>query len=63
MILQAREDTLRAERTSIGDMFRRGLISEEVYNELVRITDNRTAALKLILAERHDEEPLIDKEA
>ncbi|MDX1689133.1 MAG: Na+/H+ antiporter [Candidatus Promineifilaceae bacterium] len=64
MILQAREDTLRAERTSIGDMFRRGLISEEVYNELVRITDNRTAALKLILAERRDDEgPLIEKEA
>ena len=63
MILQAREDTLRAERSSIGEMFRRGLISEEVYNELLRITDNRTAALKLILADRRDDdEPIISEE-
>ena len=64
MILQAREDTLRAERSSIGEMFRRGLISEEVYNELVRITDNRAAALRFILADRRDDEgPLLNKEA
>jgi CPA1 family monovalent cation:H+ antiporter len=53
MMLQAREDTLRAERSAIAEVFRRGLVSEEVYNELVRVTDNRTAALNLILAERH----------
>lgn len=53
MMLQAREDTLRAERSAIAEVFRRGLVSEEVYNELVRATDNRTAALNLILSERH----------
>ena len=53
MVLQAREDTLRAERSAIAEVFRRGLVSEEVYNELVRVTDNRTAALNLILSERH----------
>lgn len=55
MMLQGREDTLRAERSAIAEVFRRGLVSEEVYNELVRVTDNRTAALNLILAERHGE--------
>lgn len=55
MMLQAREDTLRAERSAIAEVFRRGLVGEEVYNELVRVTDNRTAALNLILSERHGE--------
>lgn len=50
MILQARDDTLRAERSAIADVFRRGLISEEVYNELLRNVDNRAAALNLIAA-------------
>jgi CPA1 family monovalent cation:H+ antiporter len=61
MVLQAREDTLRAERSAIGDVFRRGLIGEEVYNELVRETDNRAAALSLILSERQTE-PVVEKE-
>lgn len=52
MILQAREDTLRAERTAIAEVFRRGLIGEEVYNDLIRETDNRAAALNLILTGR-----------
>jgi CPA1 family monovalent cation:H+ antiporter len=52
MLLQAREDTLRAERSAIGDVFRRGLIGEDVYDELIRETDNRTAALNRILALR-----------
>lgn len=55
MMLQAREDTLRAERSAIAEVFRRGLISEQVYNELVRVTDNRTAALNVILSERHSD--------
>jgi CPA1 family monovalent cation:H+ antiporter len=52
MVLQARDDTLRAERSAIAEVFRRGLIGEEVYEELLRATDNRTAALNLIHA-RH----------
>lgn len=52
MILQAREDTLRAERSAIAEVFRRGLIGEEVYNDLIRETDNRAAALNLILTGR-----------
>jgi CPA1 family monovalent cation:H+ antiporter len=48
MILQARRDLLQAERTAIGDANQRGLISEEVYHEIVRETDNRSAALDLI---------------
>lgn len=50
MVLQAREDALRAERTAISDALRRGLIAEEVHNELIRETDNRRAALDEIIA-------------
>ncbi len=53
MVVQAREDTLRAERTAIAEVFRRGLISEEVYYDLLRETDNRAAALNLIMARRN----------
>jgi monovalent cation:H+ antiporter, CPA1 family len=52
MVLQAREDTLRAERSAIADVFRRGLVSQEIYDELLRLTDNRRAALNFIIAER-----------
>ncbi len=48
MILQARRDLLQAERTAVGDAFRRGLISEGVYHDLVQETDGRMAALDLI---------------
>lgn len=48
MILQARRDLLQAERTAVGDAFRRGLISESVYHEMVEETDGRIAALDLI---------------
>jgi CPA1 family monovalent cation:H+ antiporter len=48
MILQARKDLLQAERTALRDANQRGLISEEVYHELVRETDDRSAALELI---------------
>lgn len=54
MILQAREDTLRAERSAIADVYRRGLVSQEIYDELVRLTDNRRAALDFILSERRE---------
>ncbi len=48
MILQARKDLLQAERTALRDANQRGLISEEVYYELVREIDDRSAALELI---------------
>jgi len=48
MILQARKDLLQAERTALRDANQRGLISEEVYHELVRETDDRGAAIELI---------------
>jgi CPA1 family monovalent cation:H+ antiporter len=48
MILQARRDLLQAERTAVGDAFRRGLISESVYRELIQEADSRIAALDMI---------------
>lgn len=64
MILQARADTLRAERSAIADVFRRGLVSQEIHDDLVRLTDNRRAALDFILAERREFlEPLGEDDA
>jgi CPA1 family monovalent cation:H+ antiporter len=48
MVLQARADVLRAERTAIADAARRGLIGEAVLGELSREIDDRRAALDLI---------------
>jgi CPA1 family monovalent cation:H+ antiporter len=48
MYLQAREDVLRAEKSAISDAARRGLISDEVQDELSRRLNNRSAALELI---------------
>ena len=48
MILQARRDLIQAERTAISDAARRGLISEDVYHDLIAETDNRFEALELI---------------
>jgi CPA1 family monovalent cation:H+ antiporter len=52
MLLQAREDVLKAERSAITDAARRGLIAEEVHDEVIRATDKRMAALELIKANR-----------
>jgi len=52
MYLQAREETLKAEKRAISDAARRGLISEEVQEELIRELNNRSAALELIKANR-----------
>jgi CPA1 family monovalent cation:H+ antiporter len=52
MYLQAREDVLKAERSAISDALRRGLISEEVHDQLSRELNNRSAALDLIKAHR-----------
>ncbi|MFN2188274.1 MAG: cation:proton antiporter, partial [Candidatus Promineifilaceae bacterium] len=48
MILQAREDLLRAERTALSDAVRRGLISEDVYHQLIRETDLSVGALNRV---------------
>ncbi len=48
MVLQARERVLRAERAAVADAGRRGLISEDVQEELVRDLDSRVAAILLI---------------
>jgi len=48
MILQAREDLLRAERSALSDASRRGLISEDVYHKLIRETDFSIEALNRI---------------
>jgi hypothetical protein len=52
MYLQAREDVLKAERSAISDALRRGLISEEVHDQLSRELNNRSAALEMIKAHR-----------
>lgn len=48
MILQARADALRAERTAITSARQRGLISDEVQAELSRDVDDRAAGLAII---------------
>ena len=48
IVLQAREDVLRAERSALTDLNRRGLISEAVYHDLIQETDGRAAALELV---------------
>jgi len=58
MVLQARRDLLQAERTALGDANRRGLISEEVHNQLVNEMDNRSAALELIEQTMQGVEPI-----
>ena len=52
MYLQAREDVLKAEKSAISDAARRGLISEDVHDELSRELNNRSAALEFIKANR-----------
>lgn len=48
VLLQARVDLLRAERSAIGEAARRGLISNESHQKMAREADNRLAALELI---------------
>lgn len=48
IILEARFDLIRAERTALSEANQRGLISDDVYEELIHDTDNRRAALNLI---------------
>ncbi len=62
MMLQARADVLRAERSAIGDANRRGFLSEELYMELIREADKRAAALELVRAQRSVTEAAIKRE-
>jgi CPA1 family monovalent cation:H+ antiporter len=48
MVLQAREDALVAERAAVIDAARRGLIAQDVNEELLEVLDNRLAAIQLI---------------
>jgi CPA1 family monovalent cation:H+ antiporter len=48
MILEARRDLIRAERSAFRDASRLGLITEEVFHDLIKETDKRFAALALI---------------
>lgn len=50
MVLQAREDALRAERVALMDAVRRRLISDEVYQALLHEVDLHSAALQVITA-------------
>ncbi len=52
MYLQAREDVLKAEKSAVGDAKRRGLISEEVYEELSKTFNDRSIALEVIRENR-----------
>ncbi|MDX1415627.1 MAG: Na+/H+ antiporter [Candidatus Promineifilaceae bacterium] len=52
LFLQARTDSLRAERSAVTDAMQRDLISEQIYEELVHEADNRLGALDLIKESR-----------
>lgn len=52
MYLQAREDALNAERSAIGEASRRGLISNEVNDELIIELNNHVAALEIMMQNR-----------
>ncbi len=48
MVLEARAEMLKAERTAVGEAARRGVVSDEIAEELFREIDNRAAALALL---------------
>jgi hypothetical protein len=48
VLVQARREALRAERGALGDALRRGLIADEVYQQLTSDVDRRLEALALI---------------
>ncbi|MGD1993778.1 MAG: Na+/H+ antiporter [Anaerolineae bacterium] len=50
MLITARREALRAERSALADALRRGLISEHTYEELYTEVDRRLEALDLIQA-------------
>jgi len=50
MLVQARREALRAERSALSDALRRGLLTEDVYQKLSTDLDHRLEALNLIEA-------------
>lgn len=50
MLIQARREALRAERSALGEALQRGLLGEDVYEELRNNVDHRLEALNLIEA-------------
>jgi len=48
ILLQARRGALQAERSTLGDALRRGLLSDDVYEELRSDVDHRLEAIALI---------------
>jgi CPA1 family monovalent cation:H+ antiporter len=48
-LLQARREALQTERVALGDALRRGLLSDEVYEELRSDVDRRLEAVAIIL--------------
>ena len=48
MILEVRRDLIQAERSAFRDAFRLDLITDDVYHDLIKETDERFAALDLI---------------
>ncbi len=48
VLLQTRRESLQAERGALGDALRRGVIAEEVYQELVTDVDRRLEAIDII---------------
>lgn len=48
MYLQAREEVIKSERGAYSDAARRGILSEDIYDELAGEADKRLAALDLI---------------
>jgi CPA1 family monovalent cation:H+ antiporter len=54
MLLQARREALRAESGALRDALRRGLLSDQVYEDLSVDIDRRLEALDLIHSASHD---------
>lgn len=52
LFLQAREDVLKAERSTVGDALRRGLISYDVHHQLIETLNNRLAAIEILKENR-----------
>jgi CPA1 family monovalent cation:H+ antiporter len=62
MYLQARADTLRAERSALQDAARRGLIADEVLTELTGEINDHLAALEFIEGDARQGEIVVSEE-
>ncbi len=62
MYLQARADTLRAERSALQDAARRGLIAEDVLAELTAEINDHLAALEFIEGDARQGEIVVSEE-